>query len=71
MSNAQQLLYQSENNSHRRFSIKILFLNFTIFMGKHMCEIIKNYSKERFCVAASELTLWSDLLFRTLFLDHI
>ena len=40
-------------------------------MGKHMCEIIKNYSKERLCVAASELTLWSDLLFRTLFLDHI
>ena len=59
-------------NSHQRFSIKILFLKFAIFTGKHLCEIIKNnYFEEHLCKAASELTLWSDSLFGTLFLDHI
>ena len=55
MSNAEQLLYETEKISHRRFSIKILFLNFPIFTGKHLCEIIKiNYFEEHLRTAASE-----------------
>ena len=60
----QQLLYQTEKpkkNSHRRFYIKMLFLNFEIFVGKHPYEIIKkNYFEEHLHTAASEMTLWSD-----------
>ena len=63
MPNAEQLLCQTEKISHRRFSIKILFLNFPIFTGKHLCEIIKNnYFEEHFCTVASELKwfiVWS------------
>ena len=36
----------------------MLFLNFTIFKGKHLCEIIKNNDfEENWCMAASELAL--------------
>ena len=56
MLNAEQLLYQIVKSSHWRFSIKI-FLNFAIFLGKHLCEIIKkNYFEEHLCMAAFELT---------------
>ena len=72
MPNAEQLLYQTKKSSHWRFSLKILFLNFAIFTGKHLCEIIKNnYFEEHLRTAASEPTLLSDSLFGTLFLDHI
>ena len=58
MPNPKQLLYQTEKSSHRRFSIKILLLDFAIFTGKHLCEIIKsNYFEENLRMAASELTL--------------
>ena len=58
MPNAEQLLYQTEKSSHQRFSIIILFLNFQIFKGKHLCEIIKNnYFEEHLHTTASELTL--------------
>ena len=57
MPNAEQLLYQTEKSSTRRFSIKIIFLNFAIFFGKQLCEIIKNYFEEHLHTAASELTL--------------
>ena len=58
MPNAEQFLYQIEKSSHWRFSIKILFLNFAIFSGKHLFEIIKKiYFEEHLCMAASELTL--------------
>ena len=57
MPNAEQLLCQTEKSSKRRFSIKIIFLNFAIFFGKHLCEIIKNYFEEHLHTAASELTL--------------
>ena len=72
MPNAEQLLYQTKKSSHWRFSLIILFLNFAIFTGKHLCEIIKNnYFEEHLRTAASEPTLLSDSLFGTLFLDHI
>ena len=72
MPNSEQLLFQTEKSSHRSFCIKILFLNFAIFTGKYMCEIIKNnYFEEHLRTATSELTLWSDSWFGTLFLDHI
>ena len=58
MPNAEQLLYQTEKSSHQRFSIIILFLNFQILKGKHLCEIIKNnYFEEHLRMTASELTL--------------
>ena len=39
----------------------MLFLNFAIFVGKHLYEIIKkNYFKKHLHTAASERTLWSD-----------
>ena len=57
MPNAEQLLYPTEKSSHQRFSIQILFLNFTVFTGKQVCEIIKNYFEEHLHTAASELTL--------------
>ena len=58
MPNAEQLLYQTEKRSHQRFSIKILFLNFAIFIRKNLHEIAKNnYFEEHLCMAASELTL--------------
>ena len=58
MPNPEQLLYQTEKISYRRFSIKILFLDFAIFTEKHLCEIIKNsYFEENLPTAASELTL--------------
>ena len=61
MPNAEQLLYQTEKSSHRRFSVKALSLKiFAIFTGKHLREIIKNsYFEEHLRTAAFELTLWS------------
>ena len=56
--NADQLLYQTEKSSYQRFSIKVIFLNFAILMGKYLCEIIKNkYFEEHLRTAASEQTL--------------
>ena len=58
MPNAELLLYQTEKSSHLRFSIKILFLNFAIFTGKHLCEVIKNkHFEDYLCTSPSELTL--------------
>ena len=59
MPNAKQLLYQTGKSSHRRFSMKKLFLKiFAILTGKHLCEIFKNtYFEEHLRTAASELTL--------------
>ena len=58
MPNAEQLLYQTEKNIHPRFSITILFLNFAVFTGKHLCQIIKNkYFEEHLCTSPSELSL--------------
>ena len=59
MPDAAQLLYQIEKSSHRRFSIKMLFLNiFAIFTRKQLCDIVKNtYFEEHLRMAASELTL--------------
>ena len=71
MPHAEQLLYQTEKSSHQRFSIKIIFLNFATLIGKHLCKIIRNYFEEHLHTGAFELTLSSDSLFGTLFLDHI
>ena len=58
MPNAPQLLYQTEKGSHQRFSIKTIFLNFAIFTGKHLCEIIKNYFEEHLRTAISDSMKW-------------
>ena len=60
MPSAEQLLYATEKSSHRRFSIKTLFLKFfAIFTRKRHCEILKNtYFEEHLRTAASELTFW-------------
>ena len=49
MPNTEQLLYQTEKNSHRRCSIKKAVLkNFTIFTGKHLCwSLFFNFIKKR------------------------
>ena len=62
MPNAEQLLYQTEKKQPVEVFYKNAVLkNFTIFMGKHLCENFKNtYFEEFLHTAASELTLWSD-----------
>ena len=64
MPNVKQLLYQTEKRSHRRFSMKKLFLKiFAILTGKHLCEIFKNICfEEHLRTTAFELTLCSDSL---------
>ena len=59
MSNAKQFLYQTERDSHRRFSMKKLFLRISaILTGKHLCEIFQSICfAEHLRKAASELTL--------------
>ena len=56
--NADQLLYQTEKSNYRRFSIKVIFLNFAILTGKYLCKIIKNnYFEEHLRTAVSVPTL--------------
>ena len=59
-----------KKQSSQVFYKNAVLKNFVMFMGKHLCEIIKNiYFEEHLRMAASELTLWSDHL--ELFLDCI
>ena len=56
MPNTEQLLYQTEKISHRRFPIKTLFLKVLQYSRKILCEIFKNtYFEEHLCTAASIL----------------
>ena len=65
MPNTEQLLYGTENSSHRTFSTKMLLLKIVQYLREntYLCEIFKNtYFEENLRTAALELTLQSDYL---------